>query len=185
MRPHPWGLCKPRCHYLPISLYFSTLEERPGSTIPDQRYLFVQKLPHPSFAFFFFFWSKLYNPSRDEPLPKIAFQTGLFVHQWMSDYPNLHLITHRLFLCLPVTPAIMSLNETKPAYHLLPKHPSSQSLGIVGWALSTPAARTMVFHYEKGPRKEGIKNTSLPSSKPQSLTSRTKSSRGLPWWSSG
>lgn len=83
-------------------------------------YLF-RSSPTPNF---FVLWSKLYNPSRDEPLPKIAFQTGPFVHQWMGDYPNLHTSPPTDCSCLPVSPAITSLNETRPVYHLLPKHPS-------------------------------------------------------------
>ena len=77
-------------------------------------YLF-RSFPHPNF-----FLSKLYNPSRDEPLPKIAFQTGLFVHQWMGDYLNQHTSspTDCSFACLCPQP----YHSMKPNQYITSSH---------------------------------------------------------------
>ena len=124
---------------------------------PWPKIFICSEAPPPQFCFFFF-WSKLYNPSRDEPLPKIAFQTGLSVHQWMSDYPNLHTSspTGCSSACLWPQP---SCHLMKPNQHIISSqstHPHNRwvQLGELwvhqqwGWWFST---------MKRGQEKRGLK----------------------------
>ena len=164
-----------------MSLYFFTLEECPGSAIPDQRHLFVQKLPSPQF----FFCLNCIIHQGMNLCQKLPFKLArLSISGWVTISTNTrhHPQTVPLPACVP-SHHITQWNQTSTSPP--PKAPILTTDGYSWVSSEYTSNEDDGFPLWKEAKKRGDKNTSLPSSKPPSLTSRTKSSRGLPWWSSG